>query len=557
MTTKGIRWRDARSWMLIEQAQWQPSDTDSASVTLTGVVRGKNLSPDRLVHVPGWGEYQIARITQIPTKAHKRKADEMAMDEEKREFTPSSNQDDLDELAPEQEEMPDAASQTTSAQKGVLLDDHHYFEDDMSHLPAKPTKIPRGTSQYQSAWYLEDVSDSDDDMLDDEMATEDSNDLAPQKPEDGYVVSREDAMTDVPVTEYPESEMHIDADAEEEQKQLEQYRASRRKEAEDDLEFPDEIELHPDQSARERLAKYRGLKNLRTSEWNTAEDAAYEPQGYNRLLQVPDYKKSYNSAIKESLAGGVPAGSRVEIELRGVPISHQTLPPPSSLFSLLRHEHKHAVVNLNITLNSDLESPIRSKEELIVQIGHRRLAVNPVFSAAGNTPNDVHKFDRYLHPGRTAVATFTGPLTWGSVPVLVFKATPRQTDETTDNNVAPQLVSSNAPSTELELIGTATTTPPSSNRIIAKRIILTGHPFKIHKKLVTIRYMFFNREDVEWFKALPLWTKRGRQGWIKEGVGTHGYFKATFDTGAKMSGMDVIGVSLYKRIWPRASRALN
>ena len=90
-------------------------------------------------------------------------------------------------------------------------------------------------------------------------------------------------------------------------------------------------------------------------------------------------------------------------------------------------------------------------------------------------------------------------------------------------------------------------------RSVAKRIILTGHPFKIHKKLVTIRYMFFNREDVEWFKALQLWTRRGRSGYIKEPLGTHGYFKATFD--GKINPQDSVGVSLYKRVWPRDARA--
>jgi len=65
--------------------------------------------------------------------------------------------------------------------------------------------------------------------------------------------------------------------------------------------------------------------------------------------------------------------------------------------------------------------------------------------------------------------------------------------------------------------------------------------------------MFFNREDVEWFKALQLWTKRGRSGYIKESLGTHGYFKATFD--GKINPQDAVGVSLYKRVWPRGARA--
>ncbi len=64
--------------------------------------------------------------------------------------------------------------------------------------------------------------------------------------------------------------------------------------------------------------------------------------------------------------------------------------------------------------------------------------------------------------------------------------------------------------------------------------------------------MFFNTDDVLWFKALQLWTKRGRSGFIKESLGTHGYFKATFD--GKINPMDAVGVSLYKRVWPRTAR---
>lgn len=559
-STKGIRWRDDRNWMLIEDVHWNtPADNaPTTTVTLTGTIRGKGMNPDRLVHVPGWGDFQINAIRQLPSQGRKRKADEMDADEPLREWKPTADQDDLAELAPEQAEMTNVASTAAMVEhKGVLLDDHHYFSDDNSHIPPPPKKLPKGTSNYQAAWYLDDVSDSDSDYLDEDEGGDvvmDGEDTA--RPEDGDVLNG-DAMTEAGPSEYPESEMHVDADEEEEARQLQEFRDSRKTEAEEDLEFPDEIELHPDVLARERLIKYRGLKSLRTSEWNHAADQPHEPLEHKRLLQVADYKKSYSAALKESLAGGVLAGTRVGIQLRDVPVSLASQPVPASLFSLLRHEHKHAVINLNLTLHSDLDGPVKSKDELIVQIGHRRLVVNPIFSASGQTPNDVHKFDRFLHPGRTAIATFTGPLTWGSVPVLVFRRA--GSEKSSDDTEAPALIDSAAPSSEdppsssdLELIGTATTLPPSSSRVVAKRVILTGHPFKIHKKLVTVRYMFFNREDVTWFAALPLWTKRGRQGFIKEPLGTHGYFKATFD--GKINPMDAIGVSLYKRVWPRPAR---
>jgi len=560
-STKGIRWRDDRSWMLIENVNWAPQieGSNMSNVTLSGTIRGKGLNADRLVHVPGWGDFQINSIKQQPSQGQKRKADEMDLNEPAREWRPTEDQDDLAELAPEQADMHDIASTVmTNDHKGVLLDDHHYFSDDNSHIPAAPKRLPKGTSNYQAAWFLEDVSDSDSDMLDEDDVGDMDMDSEALGPEDGVVTRAADAMTEGGVSEYPESEMHVDADEEEEARQLEEYRANRKQEAEEDLEFPDEIELHPEVLARERLAKYRGLKSLRTSEWNHAEDLPYQPLEYNRLLQIADYKKSFSAALKESFGGGVLAGTKVEIELRDVPVSLATSPAPASLFSLLRHEHKHAVINLNLTLHSDFDSPLKSKDELVVQIGHRRLIVNPILSASGQTPNDVHKFDRFLHPGRSAIATFTGPLTWGSVPVLVFR---RQTPSSSEDT-APALIDSNAaanamtdaPTTapSLQLIGTATTIPPSHNRVVAKRVVLTGAPFKIHKKLVTVRYMFFNREDVAWFAALPLWTKRGRQGYIKEPLGTHGYYKATFD--GKINPMDAVGVSLYKRVWPRPSK---
>src|SRR2546423_1499278 len=559
-TTKGIRWRDNRSWMLVEDVEWEapaPSAKEQATATLTGVVRGRPLDPDRVVHIPGWGRFQIGRILESPTQSRKRKADETELEEQPRVYLPSAGKDDLDTLAPEEADMVDVTSTAaTSERKGVLLDDHHYFSDDYSHLPTPPKKLPRGTSTYQSAWYLEDVSDSDSDILDEEDQDGDvvMESTALLGPADGVEeIDSGDVMTDAGPSEYPESEMHVEPTPEDEMRGLEDFRASRKKEAEEDLKFPDEIELSPSMLARERLAKYRGLKSLRTSEWNKEEDAPYQPNDYRRLLRIADYKKSRNAAINEALVGGATPGMRVQVQLLNVPSSLKVSARPMCLFSLLRHEHKHTVVNLSMTLDSKFPEPIKAKEELVVQIGPRRLVINPVFSAGGTTPNDVHKSERFLHPGRTTVASFIGPLTWGSVPVLVFKRT------TQSDDVVPALVDGMVTDTQssdsagLQLIGTATTIAPSDSRVVVKRVILTGHPYKIHKKLVTVRYMFFNKEDVAWFSALPLWTKRGRQGFIKESLGTHGHFKATFD--GKINPMDAIGVSLYKRVWPRPARA--
>lgn len=48
-----------------------------------------------------------------------------------------------------------------------------------------------------------------------------------------------------------------------------------------------------------------------------------------------------------------------------------------------------------------------------------------------------------------------------------------------------------------ELVSTGTFLNPDTTRVIAKRIILTGHPFKVHKKTATVRYMFFNSGELQ------------------------------------------------------------
>ncbi|KAG8673561.1 ribosome biogenesis protein tsr1 [Fusarium poae] len=545
-TPKGIRWRDERSWMLAEDIKFAYSESEPT--VITGIVRGKGLKADRLVQVGDWGTFQIEKIESAPLpKQIKKRGEEMTIDPEEAGKVldeATADRDELVELAPEEVMMDaDDAEMEASAseQKGVLLDDHHYFTDEEEEARKIKKRVPKGTSNYQSAWYLEDVSDSESDMEDYEMPDEDAEQARPEDGIEGYAPA---PGTEGAPSEYPQSEMMIEPDEEEDLKQLKQYREGKRTEEQDDMEFPDEIELHPGVLARERLARYRGLKSLRTSVWKESEDRAHEPEEWRRLLQVPNYQSSKSQVTREALVGGVEPGTRVHIYIKGVsPIQEKTYDPkkPLTLFSLLRHENKKTAVNYLFNLSSDFTKSIKAKEELIVQCGPRRMVIKPLYSQPGQTPNDVHKYCRFIHPGQSAIATFMGPLTWGAVPVLFFK---RTTAEDVDKNEEED-----GPHIGMSLIGTGTAIPPSTSRVIAKRIILTGHPYHINKRIVTIRYMFFNREDVEWFKALPLWTRRGRSGFMKEPLGTHGYFKATFD--GRINPQDSIGVSLYKRVWPR------
>ncbi|KAH7116836.1 hypothetical protein B0J11DRAFT_102196 [Dendryphion nanum] len=562
-TTKGVNWREQRSYMFIEEINWTNgksaiSDDGTGEVVLTGVVRGLGLKADRLVQVGDWGDFQINKITAATLDTSKKARDDsMAIDTEGENVLeqPSEDQDDLAELAPEETIMEDATtyapSMAPTERKGVLLDDHHYFSDDDEITEStRPKRLPKGTSKYQSAWYIDDVSDSGSDLEDFDDGVDDQEMGEAAHPADGIEGLDLDgkAQTEGGPSEYPQSEMFLDPSPEDEAAEIEAYRKSRKTDAEEDLEFPDEIELHPNMDARERLQKYRGLKSLKSSVWETDEDKPYEPEDWARLLEIGDYKRTATRIIREAWAGGVKPGTRVNVHIRGVPLSYQeNHSRPLALFSLLRHEHKRTACNYSILLNSEYPEPIKSKTELIVQCGPRRIVVNPLFSQAGNTSNNVHKFDRFLHPGTSAIASFIGPLTWGNVPVLYFTRSIPSADDM-DSNVQPQTALSN-----LQLIATGTSLPPSTNRVIAKRVILTGHPLKINKRVVTVRYMFFSDQDVKWFKSLPLWTRRGRSGFIKESLGVHGYFKATFD--GKINPMDAVAVSLYKRVWPRTAKA--
>ncbi|ODQ63962.1 DUF663-domain-containing protein [Nadsonia fulvescens var. elongata DSM 6958] len=539
---KGIHWRDSRSYLLADNVTYEASTTGDASdglVVVEGIVRGRGMNSNRLVHIPGFGDYQVEKIT-------KQVINDKAMDDESEILArPDNTQETLDELAPLEVKMSDdeydneeefrGFEDIDNADNGVRLDDHHYFRDHDKEAFAnkwKTRKLPKGMSEYQARWLVDDDQFSDDD----ESATNENYDddmMMGENGEDGFGEARA-ANTEYAVTEAGDvqSEVHMELSQEEEERQFKLFKQRER----EDLEFPDEIEVDPSVSARERFHRYRGLKNLRSCTWDSNEHDPRSPEQWERLAKFTNYHGTKNKIMKNAIVEAqVQAGTRIRIYLRAPQeVVNSFIPAsPFVVYCLLEHEHKQAAINITINASTEYEAPVKAKDTLILQLGPKRLVINPLFSQAGNAGNGVYKYERYLQRGRASVATVMGPVMFGNVPALYFKQN----------------------GDKLEMIGTGSFLDTNHSRVLAKRVVLTGHPFKIHKRLVTIRYMFFSAEDIAWFKAVPLFTKMGKSGFIKESLGTHGYFKATFD--GKIDAQDTIAMALYKRVWPRPSSLWN
>lgn len=501
---KGIHWRDVRGYLIADHLDKFQFNEETSLLTIDGIVRGTGFNVNGLVHIPGFGDFQIEKIEKSASKEI--------------ETVIPENQDSLDQLQDNLESNDlsmDEDDLSGSDYEDEDLDDWNLVNKERV---TKRTRLPKGMSEYQARW----MKDEEIEALIAEVGLQDDS----ENPESDNVSENMEDEED-----QDEEVMEMDElSPEEHEKQLDMYRKREREE----LDFPDEIEIRYDEIATERLAKYRGVKSLASALWDYDESDPRKPENWENFLRIKSYKIIRNQLIKKyKTATNVVAGDKARIFIKFDEANFAKLIDPKQkpfvVSSMLPNEQKLSVCNFSVQTWESYDEPIKSKESMIVQYGFRRYNINPLFSQQTRNANNVAKFQRFLHKGQVALATAIVPTSFTNSPALFFKT--------------------DADGSNMEILCQGTFENTDFSRILAKRVVLTGEVFKIHKNVVTIRFMFHNSNDVNAYKNVPLFSKMGRSGFIKEALGTHGFFKAQFD--GSLNAQDIIGMELFKRVWPK------
>lgn len=294
----------------------------------------------------------------------------------------------------------------------------------------------------------------------------------------------------------------------------------------EDMEVADEVDTPITIPCREMFSKYRGLSSLATGSLNPLVNL---PKEYSNIYSFENIKHTFKESVKQAHENGLRISGRyVKITLKNFKDFHLlNHNKPLILSSLLNHERKLCVMHLKIKLRDDHEEAIYTKQLVEFQIGFRRNLSRPIYSSeVGET--DKFKKEYKLEKGRPMIASLYTQLAFPETPVIMLR---------------PEILKNDMKQVAIGKVFTS-----DCNKIILKKIVLTGYPLKIHKKRAVVRYMFFNPEDVNYFKPIPLSTKFGLRGNITESLGTHGYMKCTFNDNLKAN--DTVCLNLYKRVYP-------
>lgn len=547
------QWRNQRTFVMAQQIDISAYEQDAGRCTLliSGYVRARNLSINQLVHVPGAGDFQLDQIDVLEdpyplNERQKHKKDHMQLDDIRqndkviRSLLPNSSEQELVIV----ENVPDplAGEQTWPTEQELAEADKSTKQKRL-----KRRTLPRGMSDYQAAWIVDETDDDNDTDVDENESIDgmvlDKDEKGDDNAEgNGNVEEASLAGDEVSVSftlkDYDEQTQTdlMDEDENFSHEQLHDELQRLKAAHAQDEEYPDEVDTPIDVPARQRFAKYRGLKSFRTSSWDPKESL---PQEYARIFAFDNFARTYKHALakakevdNETSDGCISVGAYVRLHIKGVPLVVATKllnkhkKHPVVACGLLEHETKMSVLHFSVRKHDSYTEPIKSKESLVFHVGFRQFTSRPLFSS-DDINMDKHKLERFLHPGHFSVASVFAPISFAPLPFIAFKEDPA--------------------GDKIAAFGSLRSVDP--DRIILKKVILTGYPQRVSKVKAIVRFMFHNPEDVRWFKPVDLWTKYGRRGRIREPVGTHGAMKAIFD--GILQQRDTVCMNLYKRVYPK------
>ncbi|XP_051125554.1 uncharacterized protein LOC127247646 [Andrographis paniculata] len=534
-------WRSQRSYMMSQKVDVvaDSCSPERCTLVLTGYVRTHGLSVNQLVHVSGAGDFQLSKIELLkdPCALNVRKGEESMDSEDEIQVLRCIIPDPMKQELLVAENIPDPlAGEQTWPTEAEMAEAEKNREEKV-----KNKRLPKDVSEYQAAWILDDsdVDDSDSDGIEDDGMAMDvgQSDNLDQKLRNGFGFDDDQASLNLRDSdeETEADSVMMEGDNLTNEQIADQIRKIKEAHAEDE-EFPDEVDTPLDVPARKRFAKYRGLKSFRTSSWDPKESL---PPEYSRIFAFENYTRTQKHVLtkacdmEQELEHGIPAGSYARLYIKD--IRHELASKlcmlanrmPVVASGLLQHESKVSVLHFSIKKHDSYDAPIKAKEEFIFHVGFRQFISRPIFSSDSIDSNK-HKMERFLHAGRFSIASIFAPISFTSLPLIALKS---------QEGASPAVAA----------VGSLRSV--DADRIILKKIILTGYPQRVSKSKSTVRYMFHNPEDVKWFKPAELWTKCGRRGRIKEPVGTHGAMKCIFN--GVLQQHDTVCMSLYKRAYPK------
>jgi len=603
MAFRDVQWRSIRSYMAtdsFEMAAFDDGSSGKCHLRVSGYLRGMPMSVDSLMHIVGVGTGKILSLEFSPNTdpfdvalAKKGKAggggrggggaggggDPFVVHADATRQESLVLEAHVDEGGITGEQTWPTEAEMGGSLGGVMMGGLREEGTGRSRRNL-PASIPEGMSSYQADWFVNDEGKWEENDVDQEEGEESGGDAGDE--EDG--VDFDDGMS-------LDAGSLLNAGGGGGSDEKRRLRAL----AQDDMEFPDEMNTPHDTLARQRFARFRALQSFRTSPWHPKENL---PQEYARIFQFENFNGAQrrvlakgsmakqihdehtlvkpggggggnkkgreitmtedDESVKEGGGGGngvsthlssslssssslllqmensessyVRPGQYMSIVIGEVPVSVALRAQRCGyllLFSLLTHENKLSVVHFNVQRCSSYMDPIKSKERLIMHAGFRTFPTKPIFSEV-NLNCDKHKMERFLLPDRFSMASAYAPITFLPCPLLLFK-------ETLDGN--------------LVLVATGSLASVDPDRIVLKKVILTGIPVRVRKRFAVVKHLFYDTQDVRWFKPAELVTKRGLRGHIREPVGTHGLLKASFN--GPITQNDTVMLILYKRIFPK------